>query len=192
MFLRLEEQAPALADYNYTRGEFEPTLPDFQALAKENIKSLPGQKIAPGEISPICSPTLGACVTRILATTGESDFKGLTSKTIKDDIEKLNKTFEIAILQGLYINRHGHSLGGDELLYGRVGLLWALGNINRHSHDIGISQRLQLMPGIESKLWHVIMEAGRKGSEEYARANRKKEALPLMWPWHDEYYGLGA
>jgi hypothetical protein len=194
MFLRLEEQAHVLSDFNHSNGEFEPPLPDFRTLAMEYMTWHPvlKPKFQPGQSSPLCSPSIGASVVRILATTSESDSDILKSKNVKPEIVTLHEASEIAISQDPVIVRNGHYMGGDEVLYGRAGLLWALCNIDRHNLDTGTAQALQPILGVESKLRDVIMDAGRRGSEEYARVHGKMEALPLMWPWLDDYYGLGA
>lgn len=193
MFLRLEQQAHALSDFDHIIGGFEPPLPDFRTLAKENVTphSVLKHNIQPGRPSPLCSPSLGASFIRILATAHESG-SSVLSPNIKNEIAALHEALENAIDQDPVIVRNGHSMGGDEVLYGRAGLLWALGSIDRHNLDLGTAQALRPILGIESKLWDAIMNAGRRGSEEYARIHGKTEALPLMWPWIDEYYGLGS
>lgn len=192
MFLRLEEQSHALSDFNHVNREFEPPLPDFRTLMKEKVTPHPLElKLQPGRPSPLCSPSLGASILHILAATHESD-SNVLSPNIKGGIAALHEAFEIAIDQDPVITRNGHSMGGDEVLYGRAGLLWALGNIVRHNADVGTRQALRPVLGIWSNLWDVIMAAGKRGSEEYARVHGKTEALPLMWPWLDSYYGLGA
>jgi hypothetical protein len=192
MFLRLERQAYALSDFNFISGEFDPPLPDFRTLMKEKINPHSLElKLQAGRPSPLCSPSLGASVIRILATTYESD-SSVLSLNIKNDIATLHEAVQIAINQDPIVTRNGHSMGGDEVLYGRAGLLWALANIVGCNVDTETAQALQPVLELKSKLRDAIMDAGKKGVEEYARVHGEMTALPLMWPWLDDYYGFGA
>jgi hypothetical protein len=192
MFLRLERQAHALSDFNFISGEFDPPLPDFRTLMKEKINPHSLElKLQAGRPSPLCSPSLGASVIRILATTYESD-PSILSLNIKDDIATLHEAVQIAINQDPIVIRNGHSMGGDEVLYGRAGLLWALANIDEYNVDTETAQALQPVLELKPKLRDAIMGAGKKGVEEYARVHGETTALPLMWPWLDDYYGFGA
>ena len=192
MFLRLERQAHALSDFNFISGEFDPPLPDFRTLMKEKINPHSLElKLQAGRPSPLCSPSLGASVIRILATTYESD-SSVLSLNIKDDIATLHEAVQVAINQDSVVTRNGHSMGGDEVLYGRAGLLWALANIDRYNVDTETAHALHPVLELKSKLRDAIMGAGKKGVEEYARVHGEMTALPLMWPWLDDYYGFGA
>jgi hypothetical protein len=192
MFMRLRRQAHALSDFNFMNGDFDPPLPDFRTLMKEKINPHSLElKLQAGRPSPLCSPSLGASVTRILAATHESD-SSVLSPNIKDDIAILYEAVQIAINQDPIITRNGHSMGGDEVLYGRAGLLWALANIDGRNVDTETGQLLQPVLELKPKLRDAIVGAGKRGVEEYARVHGEKTALPLMWPWLDDYYGLGA
>lgn len=192
MFLRLEKQVHALSDFNHVNGEFNLPLPNFRALMKEWVNPhLLELKLQPGRPSPLCSPSLGASVIRIVATTHESD-SSIISPNIKDDIAMLHEAVRIAINQDPFVTRNGHSMGGDEVLYGRAGLLWALANIDRHNVDMETAQALQPVLELMPKLRDAITDAGKGGAEKYVKAHDEITALPLMWPWLDDYYGLGA
>jgi hypothetical protein len=192
MFLRLERQAHALSDFDQITGEFSPPLPDFRALMKQHVNPHPLElKLQPGRPSPLCSPSLGASVIHILANAYGPD-SGVLGPNIKDDIKTLHEAVQIAINQDSVVIRNGHSMGGDEVLYGRAGLLWALANIDRENVDMETSQALQPVIELKSKLRDAIIDAAKRGLEEYVKAHGEITALALMWPWLDNYFGLGA
>ena len=86
----------------------------------------------------------------------------------------------------------GTTLGSDEALYGRVGLLWAILNFRQYSVDVEeVQGELESLLEAVPRLLDLIMDTGRWGAHEYARQNGTLDALPLMWPWHDRYY-IGA
>lgn len=148
-------------------------------------------KLQPGRPSPLCSPSLGASIIRILGRTHESDFS-VPSPNIKHDITTLHEAVQIAINQDPVVTRNGHSMGGDEVLYGRAGLLWALVNVDRHNVDMETPKALQSVLELKPKLRDAIIDAGKRGVEEYVKVHDEITALPLVWPWLDDYYGLGA
>ncbi len=192
MYLRVEEQAYALSDFNHISGEFEPPLPDFWTLVKAKISPHPLElRLQPGRPSPLCSPSLGASVIRILVATHKSD-PSIPTLNIKDDVAALDEAVQTAIHQEPVVTRNGHSMGGDEALYGRAGLLWALANLHKHNASVEIAQALQPVLELKSKLRDAVVDAGRRGSKEHARVHGETEAMPLMWPWLDDFYGLGG
>jgi hypothetical protein len=192
MFLRLEKQAHALSDFDHINGEFNPPLADFPTLMKEYMNPHPLElKLQPGRPSPLCSPSLGASVIRVLARTHASD-SGVITPNINDDVAVLHEAIQIAIHQDLIVTRNSHSMGGDEVLYGRAGLLWSLSSIDRQNVDMEAREALRPVLELKSKLRDAIMDAGKRGVDEYVRVHSETEALPVMWPWLDNYYGLGA
>jgi len=193
MFLRLERQAHALSEVDPVSGEFNPPLPDFRALMKYHLNPQPLElKLQPGRPSPLCSPSLGASVLRILAAPNKSDSSAVNPNTnIKFDITTLHEAVQFAINQEPTVTRNGHSMGGDEVLYGRAGLLWALANIDGHDVDTETGRALQPVLELKLKLRNAIIDAGKRGLEEYEKVHGETE-WPLMWPWIDGYYGLGA
>jgi len=79
--------------------------------------------------------------------------------------------------------------GGDEVLYGRAGLLWALLNLEKLHPKAG--ERIRGWADgddVIGILVRRIIDAGRRG-----RVTAKKEynVDTLMWEWHDSMY-LGA
>ena len=89
------------------------------------------------------------------------------------------------------------SLGGDEVLYGRAGLLWALINLRSwlKSDTRGVDgyrrEDLQKVVGesIET-LVESILVTGNTGAMLYERGHNGI-SLPLMWEWQGKHY-LGA
>ncbi|KAK9482880.1 hypothetical protein V1527DRAFT_454615 [Lipomyces starkeyi] len=183
-FLRLEQQAPSLTE----KGESP--LPDFHQLAIQRILPRgPQLPLQPGQLSPIGSSSLAAVVLRILAS---STAGNAASRISEDDISYIHKAVELALGHGRVIHRRGHNMGGDEVLYGRAGLLWAILNIRTQVFDTEI--REALLPVFEAvpRLVDVIIEAGRQGARDFAQIHGEQNALPLMWMWLEGYYGLGA
>jgi hypothetical protein len=88
----------------------------------------------------------------------------------------------------------GFNLGGDELIFGRAGLLWALLTLKKHMTRASevltthISTALQSIP----KLVDAIIAGGKQGSQDFIKLHGLENALPLMWQWMDGYYALGA
>ena len=141
-------------------------------------------------MSPIASSPVGATVLRILAACEIHDTTG--SRVSKSDVTILRDVIDAELKHGHTINYRDHIMGGDEVLYGRAGLLWAALNIRQHiRHD---ETRDILKPFLESipKLIDAIIEAGKQGALDFAKEYGEGEAFPLMWLWMEHYYGLGA
>ncbi len=191
MFLRLDSQAKYLAEEN------DSSLLDLRSLAYKHINPNPvGPKLAPGLPAPLCNPFLGAIVLRILAIPpGTSASEVLLQghkPNVKEDIAALYEVVQTAIHQSPTVERRGHAMGGDEALLGRAGLLLALLNIRNHAYNEDIRTELQPVVQLIPKLVNTIIDAGKLGAAEYVKKNGGVEDFPLMWPWLDDYYGLGA
>ncbi|KAL1968910.1 hypothetical protein VTN77DRAFT_1271 [Rasamsonia byssochlamydoides] len=188
-FLRLERQKASLAD--------EHPLPDFAGLARERIISTPADlRLPPGRMSPIGSP-LGPVVLRILVACeghgkAADDAAGGSRSISPDDIRALHDAVQRSLQHGHVIHYRDRDMGGDEVLYGRAGLLWAILNIRNHVFDA--DTRAALRPIFEAvpKLVDAIVEAGKKGAQDFVKQYGAKDAFPLMWLWMEDYYGLGA
>ena len=91
--------------------------------------------------------------------------------------------------------------GGDEVLYGRAGLLWGLINLNSWMEVHGenserkrkIAHDLEKIAaiGVIAQLVNEIMETGIAGAAAYKESHGEDGGLSLMWPWHGKWY-LGA
>ena len=187
MFLRLESQEESLSDGDDSR-------PDFRGLAYKYLNPNPVEmQLAPGRLSPLCQPLLGAVVLRILSApkTSELPRQGLSAH-LKEDITALHKAVKAAVQQSPTVERHGHYMGIDEALLGRAGLLWALLNIRKRGYDKDIGAALLPVIDLIPELVEAVINAGKLGAAEYVKKHGEMGAFPLMWPWLDDYYGLGA
>ncbi|OJJ47509.1 hypothetical protein ASPZODRAFT_63312 [Penicilliopsis zonata CBS 506.65] len=168
-----------------------PSLPDFRTLARQRIPTHgPDIPLQVGRLSPLPSNSpIAALVMRILekATAGETAL-GIS----QSDIACLEEAVELALSHGPLAFYHGHDMGADEILFGRAGLLWAIVHIRTHVFDSETRQKFLPIFEAVPELIDVIIASGRQGAAEYVRAHGDEDALPLMWPWHEGYYGLGA
>jgi hypothetical protein len=133
-----------------------------------------------GRASPIESPVLSASLLRILA--GACDVK---------DVDLFLAATHFAIQQSRTREFRGHQMGVDEVLQGRTGLLWSILQIKKTvSHEP--QTPWEPLFQTTTQLVDVILEAGRRGSQEYAEKHGTEDALPLMWSWIDHFCSLGA
>jgi hypothetical protein len=83
--------------------------------------------------------------------------------------------------------------GGDEVLYGRAGLLWAMLNIRKcireHMGQEGRRHQLHAVVNSESieKVVNRIIETGKATADAITTGTADEEA-PLCWHWHDKIY----
>ena len=183
MFLRLDKQARVLAEEN-------DSVPDFRKVVDERILPYPPKvPLAPGRLSPVGSSCpLSEVMLRILSP----DILGSSKPDVsKDDIRCLHDAVKIALSNGPMVHHGDRTMGGDELMYGRSGLLWALINIRAHIFNEETTEALAPVLGAIPCLIDVIIDAGRQGSEEYSK-NGTSNSLPLMWMWSEGLYYLGA
>ena len=71
----------------------------------------------------------------------------------------------------------------SELLYGRVGYLFACAFLNKHHQEIKISE------AVTGPIVQAVLGAGRKGSLEYrshlqAQGQQPTNLPPLLYEWH--------
>jgi hypothetical protein len=114
-------------------------------------------------------------------------------RTVSDtDVDDLRDAVAVALKHGHIVSGGNQNMGGDEVLYGRAGLLWSILNMRVLSLDEKSTEGLK--PVFESvpQLIKVIVEAGRQGHRDYVEAYGNTDALPLMWPYKENRYGLGA
>jgi hypothetical protein len=185
--LRLERQAKYLATPEMPTDSL---ISEFRRLAASRVNPhIHKANPRPGRLSPIGSFSLGAAVTRIIA--GISRLPVLDGegqhRVHKRDVATLGEAVGIALNQA-------HLSGGDEVLYGRAGLLFALLNLRTLApelRDESVKEMLKISFADIPKLVNVIVETGLRGSEDYKSVHGSQEALPLMWPWHEKFY-VGA
>lgn len=115
----------------------------------------------------------------------------------------LKGAIEQALTQNRTVEMRGHEMGGDEVLYGRAGLLWGLLEISKQrfwTQKLGLDMIaaddepdfISIVNESIPKLAAIIMQAGKEGAEVYKQKHGHGGAMPLMWSWIDDYYGLGA
>lgn len=181
MFLRLEQQAMSLVG----PGESPDALvSEFESVANARINPhISAGNLRPGRLSPLGSPSLGACVIRLAVASSQlmKDDSHVRHRVHARDIKILESAIETALGQS-------QSLGGDEPLYGRVGLLWAILNIRKSNYDPESGAALAPIFEAVPNLLDLIIQTGRLGARDYAKHHGEQYALPLMWPWHDKYY----
>jgi hypothetical protein len=108
------------------------------------------------------------------------------------DVDTLRDAVAIALKHGHIVPHANQNMGGDEVLYGRAGLLWSILNIRVLSLDEKSTQALKPIFESVPHLIKVIVDAGRQGHRDYVQAYGNTDALPLMWTYKEGRYGLGA
>lgn len=157
--------------------------------------------------------SIGSALMRILVALQHRPSSEECSSSIqaqwKEDVALMSRAVDVALFD--------EELGGDEVLYGRAGLLWALLNLRAHLatdfNEISKSKQADLMSilrlshqstrsQIESQggescdeviaeIVDVLINAGIAGAAIYKKSTGDTAALPLMWPWHGKFY-IGA
>lgn len=181
-FLRLAHQGASL-----TKDD-ETAPPDFRKYANDRIfaegQDLP---LLASRLSPLGSSSpLPAALLRILAAA--------SSNTVvrADDIDCFRQAVELALKNGHIVPHAGVDFGGDEILYGRAGLLWSILNIRAHEFDGETQKALESLYQAVPKLVDVIVEGGKRGAIDCAKKYGDKDTMPLMYMWMEDYYCLGA
>lgn len=186
-FLRLERQRESIGSSSLHCAN----------LAYERIIQTPTDvHLLPGRMSPIGSP-LGPVFLRILAVCEDHNLNlGRGLSVSPEDASALNDAVQRSLQHGPVVSFRHHSLGGDEVLYGRAGLLWALLTIQRHILEektkTAVGRELRAAMKAIPPLINAIIAAGKQGSRKFIEKNGPSDAFPLMWPWIEDYYGLGA
>lgn len=184
MFLRLDHQAASLAKDN------EATVPDFRTPANERIcPAAQDVPLIPSRLSPLGSFTpFPAAVLHILAAASSNE------PILKNDIHPFYEAVDLALKNGHVVPHDGNNFGGDEILYGRSGLLWSILIIRSHSHRFDEETRRALGPLFEAvpKLVDAIVEGGEQGANDYSKKHGDKEMMPLMYMWMEGFYCLGS
>ncbi|OOF97029.1 hypothetical protein ASPCADRAFT_165427 [Aspergillus carbonarius ITEM 5010] len=181
-FLRLDHQINALSSR-------EVGLPlDFRRLADERILPHgPDVPFLPERISPFGSSSVlvGPLMRILAAAQSGASISGA-------DIECLRNVVQVG-LSNSHLLPHGDRMTGtDEVLYGRAGLLWVVLCIRAHKYDEQTTGLLASVFESVPKLVDAIIEGGLQGRKDYTEKHGEKDALPLMWHWHEDRYGLGA
>jgi hypothetical protein len=108
----------------------------------------------------------------------------------EEEYSSLHNAIQMALEQGETFERNGRAMGVDEILHGRVGLLWSLIRIYGETN---VSNKISnLLKESIPKITNVILEAGKVGAKKFIEHNGQNNSMPLMWSWIDHYYSLGA
>ncbi|KAJ5551335.1 hypothetical protein N7461_006033 [Penicillium sp. DV-2018c] len=187
-FLRLDYQSSVLDDGTAAS-------PDYRRYALQRIpSSLPDAPLLASRLSPVGSSSPMTAVTlRILATLAKQGWQSNSNVSVaSEDITCLHDAVQLALKNEPVVPHDGRKMGGDEMLFGRAGLLWTLLNIRAHQFDQ--KSKHALSPALEAipELIRVIVDAGRQGSRAYIEKNGDENAHPLMYVWMEGYYGFGA
>lgn len=134
------------------------------------------------------SSPLSAAVLRILAAASSN------GSASKDDIRCFYDAAALALKNGYVVPHEGNNLGGDEILFGRAGVLWSILIIRTQTHQFDEETQEALKPVYEfiPKLVDVIVEGGRQGAKDYSDKYGDEGMMPLMYMWMEGYYCLGA
>lgn len=187
MALRLHRQAQHVATPDISA---ESVISEVQTLAAVKVNPhIQKTSLRPGRLSPLGSVSLGGAVVRILAGISRlpSTEDGKPYRIHRRDIAALREATDVALQQG-------DLDGGDEVLYGRAGLLVSLLNVQAlipESDDETSKTLLRPIFADIPTLVDTIIQTGVRGAREYVGEFGHQEALPLMWTWHDKFY-VGA
>ncbi|KAJ5911447.1 uncharacterized protein N7473_000750 [Penicillium subrubescens] len=187
-FLRLDYQSSVLANQKATSSE-------FRQYALQRIPSgLPDMPLLPSRLSPAGSLSPMTAVTlHILSAVAESNWGSEAKPSLTpENITCLHDAVNLALNNEAIVPHGEHRMGGDEMLYGRAGLLWLLLNVRAHRFNDKTEAALASVLDMVPQLVRVIVEAGREGSKDYVQKHGKKEAHPLMYAWMEGHYGFGA
>jgi hypothetical protein len=134
-----------------------------------------------------------AITLRILADLAKRDWQDNAGATIsEEDLNCLRDAVQLALKNGPLVTHDGRNMGGDEMLYGRSGLLWLLLNIRAHRFNQETQESLKPVLETIPELIRVIVDAGKEGSKDYIEKNGDKNAHPLMYAWMEGHYCFGA
>ncbi|EER27965.1 Lanthionine synthetase C-like protein [Coccidioides posadasii C735 delta SOWgp] len=184
MALRLQRQAKYFRAENMSINSL---VSETQRLASSRLNPhIMKVNHRAGRLSPLDSASFGAAVVRILAAG-----RGLASLS-EDGQCRIHKRDIAEVQDAMHVALHqGDVRGGDELLYGRIGLLHAILNIRKLRLNIESVEALTAVFEKVPQLIDSIMSGGKLGARDYLELYGEREYMPLMWSWHDKYY-IGA
>lgn len=170
------------------------TPTDYRELALQQIPSgLPEASLLPSRLSPTGSASpLTAVTLRILAALAREDWKDGHANIAVEDISCLLNAVQIALKNEPLVTHDGRRMGGDEMIFGRAGLLWTLLNVRAHTFDEQTQKALTPVLDKIPEFIRVVIDAGRQGSKSYIEKNGDQEAHPLMYAWMEDHYCFGA
>ena len=144
---------------------------------------------------------MAAVTLRVFSTLAKANWKRGSKSTLcqedqpslpQEDITCLYDAASLALKNGPLVPHDGRNMGGDEMLYGRAGLLWVLLNIRAHQFDEQTQKALTPVYETIPKLVDAIVDSGRQGSKSFIEQNGAEKAHPLMYAWMEGHYCFGA
>ena len=126
------------------------------------------------------SPSLGATFLRLL-----------TTNPLSDDADALLLTLQQALKYQRVFEWRGRQTGVDEAMCGRTGLLAYILQLYAMDFKDDLHKSLTKLYNLVPQLLEKVIKFGEEGSQLYAK-DTKSDALPLMWSWINNYYGLGG
>lgn len=187
-FLRLDYQSSVLADDdlaspNYRQYAFQRIPADFP-----DTPLRPSRLSAMGSLSPLVGVSL-----RILAAVAKTNWGPCARVNLaQEDIACLHDAMNLALKNGPVVPHDGQNMGGDDMLYGRAGLLWILLNVRAHQFNEETQNALAPVMAKVPDLVSAIVDAGRQGSKDYIEKHGSQDAHPLMYVWLEGHYFFGA
>jgi hypothetical protein len=168
-YIRLQHQLPELEDYE---EDFV-----YPTLVQKHLSLHHRHAPHAGKLSPIGSVTGAALVAAhhfLLSGGGDPE-----------EWEKAMVTLGGAVTAAC----ESDDIGGDEVLYGRAGLLWAVMNFQKLGGraEEAMNSWGPVIPTMVKK----IIESGTKRTLQYMEETGDHNEGVLMWEWHDKMY-LGA
>ena len=168
---------------------------DYFHLASDLIIQTPTDiELVDGRLSALAS-NIGPSFMRVLAYCEQLNLRPEAElHPDPEDFRLFNQAVERATLHGPIYTFKGFSLGGDELIFGRAGLLWALLTLKKHVTEASRPITAHVNTALKSipKLVDAIIAGGKQGSQDFIKLYGPKDALPLLWQWMEGYYALGA
>lgn len=184
--LRLERQRLSIQ---------QQTDQDYFQIASDLIIQTPTDiELVDGRLSALAS-NVGPSFMRVLAYCEQLNLRPEADLTPDpEDFRLFTQAVERATLHGPVYTFKGFRLGGDELIFGRAGLLWALLTLKKHVTGTSgpITAHLDTASQSIPKLVDAIIAGGKQGSQDFVKLYGSRDALPLMWQWMEGYYALGA
>ena len=187
-FLRLDYQSSVLADdklpaLNYRQHAFQ-RIP--QTFPETPLR--PSRLSAAGSLTPLVGVIL-----RILAAMAKTNWGPCARVSLpQEDITCLDDAINMALKNGPIVPHDDKAMGGDDILWGRTGLLWILLNVRAHQFSEETQKALAPVMAKIPDLVRVIIDAGRQGSKDYIQKHGDQDAHPLMYEWVIGHYFFGA
>jgi len=169
--------------------------PDYRQHALQRIPpGFPDIALRPSRLSPAGSfSPIAALILRILSAVAKTNWQTDAKPGLsQEDITCLDDATKLALKNGPLVSHDDRNMGGDEMLYGRAGLLWVLLNVSAHRFEDETQKALSPVLERIPELLRVIIDAGRQNSKDYIQKNGEQDAHPLMYAWMEGHYCFGA